>query len=683
MPRSETFQRTDEHGEPGDERGLREVGGRALARRAQARKERASPRHGAADGDGAPSRAPVALSPRAPAGSNRFARKSSSAEAFRRRRRSGAGDGECVGGERSSRRNAASQLATPRWRHCRSPSRSSRPTGVRVFANPAALTPASELAANARAARARDAPLLVESARIPASIGRDYRVVRRGRHRRRAPAAGRSVPARLFRPTSPICPTADFFEEAVGQSLARPSGDAISRWRSIGFDQFDAVNEFYGRAVGDALLVEAAQRIGEATRRRRRRRPHRRRRILPPDRGAPGDGEGRRRRALDRIARAASSDPFFVDWRRDPDLRLGGRQPVPAARRDAGGTDRQGRRGACAGQAPLQAAKRGSTIRPSPARRRSAPAWSKTCASRCATAAFCCALQPKVDFRTGAIDGLEVLMRWRDENGVAHSPGQFDRLRAQRRPHERHHAARVRRDARLARCDRRHLRRRPAARLQYRGATGRRRSLHARFADRLAASGQAERFMIELTEEAFLLASQFQLQVAPMLREVGAKISIDDFGVGYSSLSTLAEITADEIKVDRSFITAIHERPRSQSLLRAIESIGEALQHEGHRRRRRDRRRSATICATTPASASRRAISSRRRSCSTPSTRAHAPPNHGGRKRARAACAHDRAAFDLSGTAAERCPCRHCEERSDGAIHSAAWRCWIAAQRSR
>jgi EAL domain-containing protein (putative c-di-GMP-specific phosphodiesterase class I) len=62
-----------------------------------------------------------------------------------------------------------------------------------------------------------------------------------------------------------------------------------------------------------------------------------------------------------------------------------------------------------------------------------------------------------------------------------------------------------------------------------------------------------------------------------MLRELGAKISIDDFGVGYSSLSTLAEIIADEIKVDRSFITAIHEKPINQGLLRAIESIGAAL----------------------------------------------------------------------------------------------------------
>ena len=36
-------------------------------------------------------------------------------------------------------------------------------------------------------------------------------------------------------------------------------------------------------------------------------------------------------------------------------------------------------------------------------------------------------------------------------------------------------------------------------------------------------------------------------------------------------------ITADEIKVDRSFITDIHKRPRSQSILNAIESLSQAL----------------------------------------------------------------------------------------------------------
>jgi c-di-GMP phosphodiesterase Gmr len=83
--------------------------------------------------------------------------------------------------------------------------------------------------------------------------------------------------------------------------------------------------------------------------------------------------------------------------------------------------------------------------------------------------------------------------------------------------------------------------------------------------------------MIELTEDAFLAKGQFQVHVLPMLREIGVRVSIDDFGTGYSSLSALADITADEIKVDRSFITAIHQRPRSQSVLKTIESLSHAL----------------------------------------------------------------------------------------------------------
>ena len=68
-----------------------------------------------------------------------------------------------------------------------------------------------------------------------------------------------------------------------------------------------------------------------------------------------------------------------------------------------------------------------------------------------------------------------------------------------------------------------------------------------------------------------------QIVILPMLREHGIGVSIDDFGVGYSSLSMLAEITADELKVDRSFITGIHAKPRSQTILKVIELLGNAL----------------------------------------------------------------------------------------------------------
>ena len=97
------------------------------------------------------------------------------------------------------------------------------------------------------------------------------------------------------------------------------------------------------------------------------------------------------------------------------------------------------------------------------------------------------------------------------------------------------------------------------------------------FIEALKSSGCADRFIVEVTEDAFIAKNRFQSQVLPMLRELGVRVSIDDFGTGYSSLSVLADITADELKIDRSFITRIHERPRSQSILKAIESVSDAL----------------------------------------------------------------------------------------------------------
>jgi cyclic di-GMP phosphodiesterase Gmr len=99
----------------------------------------------------------------------------------------------------------------------------------------------------------------------------------------------------------------------------------------------------------------------------------------------------------------------------------------------------------------------------------------------------------------------------------------------------------------------------------------------ASFAEALEATNCPGRFIIEVTEDAFVAKTHFQAEILPMFRRLGVGISIDDFGIGYSSLSALADITADEIKIDRSFIVDIHKRPRSQGILRAIESLSEAL----------------------------------------------------------------------------------------------------------
>ncbi|WP_322515420.1 EAL domain-containing protein [Rhodopseudomonas palustris] len=190
---------------------------------------------------------------------------------------------------------------------------------------------------------------------------------------------------------------------------------------------------------------------------------------------------------------------------------------------------------------------------------------------------FCCAFQPKVDIRTREIKGIEALVRLRDDDGVIQAPGTFVDLAVE-----------------LGLID--ELTHLVLAEIVksidlINDAFGSETSISINvaakqagnfhfmqsFSAALAATECPSRFIIEVTEDAFVTKSHFQSEILPMLRQIGVGISIDDFGVGYSSLSALADITADEIKIDRSFITDIHRRPRSQGILRAIESLSEAL----------------------------------------------------------------------------------------------------------
>lgn len=52
---------------------------------------------------------------------------------------------------------------------------------------------------------------------------------------------------------------------------------------------------------------------------------------------------------------------------------------------------------------------------------------------------------------------------------------------------------------------------------------------------------------------------------------------LDDFGTGYSSLSQLARFPLDAIKLDQTFVREIHKQPISQSLVRAIVAVAQAL----------------------------------------------------------------------------------------------------------
>jgi diguanylate cyclase (GGDEF)-like protein/PAS domain S-box-containing protein len=85
------------------------------------------------------------------------------------------------------------------------------------------------------------------------------------------------------------------------------------------------------------------------------------------------------------------------------------------------------------------------------------------------------------------------------------------------------------------------------------------------------------RLELEITESVFLAETETNLAILHQLRELGVSISMDDFGTGYSSLSYLRSFPFDKIKIDRSFVKDLAERPDCVAIVRAISGLGRSL----------------------------------------------------------------------------------------------------------
>ena len=88
-----------------------------------------------------------------------------------------------------------------------------------------------------------------------------------------------------------------------------------------------------------------------------------------------------------------------------------------------------------------------------------------------------------------------------------------------------------------------------------------------------------ERLAFEVTESATLLG-HYRDAVLAMLRhlqDAGARIAMDDFGTGHSSLSNLKDFRFDVLKIDRSFVAAMLVDQPSASIIRATIGLGRSL----------------------------------------------------------------------------------------------------------
>jgi diguanylate cyclase (GGDEF)-like protein/PAS domain S-box-containing protein len=86
-----------------------------------------------------------------------------------------------------------------------------------------------------------------------------------------------------------------------------------------------------------------------------------------------------------------------------------------------------------------------------------------------------------------------------------------------------------------------------------------------------------DRLEIEITETALIRDPNRALQTLQKLKALRVNIAMDDFGTGYSSLSNLRAFPFDKIKIDRSFIQAVHTNPQAAAIVRAVLGLGRGL----------------------------------------------------------------------------------------------------------
>ncbi|MGC5018872.1 putative bifunctional diguanylate cyclase/phosphodiesterase [Micromonospora sp. DT47] len=86
-----------------------------------------------------------------------------------------------------------------------------------------------------------------------------------------------------------------------------------------------------------------------------------------------------------------------------------------------------------------------------------------------------------------------------------------------------------------------------------------------------------DRLVLELTETLTLSQLDVVDRVLSRLRESGVRLALDDFGTGYSSLSLLSRIPVHELKIDRSFVTAMESSAEAAAVIRSTLDLGRSL----------------------------------------------------------------------------------------------------------
>jgi diguanylate cyclase (GGDEF)-like protein len=185
--------------------------------------------------------------------------------------------------------------------------------------------------------------------------------------------------------------------------------------------------------------------------------------------------------------------------------------------------------------------------------------------------------QPRMDLRTGAINGCEVLMRWQQAEGVL-TPGIFLPVLEETGMIE---AAGMAVRDKVCFYAREWARKDLAFGVISMNLGGKeffRQDIVEQLSTVVSDYGlDASSFEIEITEGHLMENTADSLGKLHALKNIGFSIAVDDFGTGYSSLSYLRRFPVDVVKIDQSFVKSCIRSMEDQEIIRAIVSLGHSL----------------------------------------------------------------------------------------------------------
>jgi diguanylate cyclase (GGDEF)-like protein/PAS domain S-box-containing protein len=373
-------------------------------------------------------------------------------------------------------------------------------------------------------------------------------------------------------------PNLAMFQQQVKDAVVRAeaSGDGVAVLL-VDLDDFKLVNDSFGHAAGDALVLEAARRlvgtVGESDAVSRLGGDEFA--ILLPalDPGRGGSGTGLAADAMAERIRTALRAPAELAGTEFYCSASVGISLCPADASDpmnllkhadtalyeakASGRDAQRRYTRASGDALEQLAMAGRLRRAIEEGR------------------LRLHYQPLVDLASGAIVGVEALVRWQDGKRLV-MPGDFIPLA------ERTGLVGALSDWVIAAACRQAREWRDAGLDLYVSI-----NLPPAFWEPTAMRGvldtiesfglAPDRMMIEITESAFMNAPQRNEPVLAELPRSGLRLAIDDFGTGHSSLARLSQMAMTTLKIDRSFVSDLPGNRGAQVLVETMIKMAEGL----------------------------------------------------------------------------------------------------------